>query len=736
MRSSSTSRHVGWAWIPSSCDAGTCCSRDELPYANPNGMPYSDITPTRDVRAGARRCSTTKRSAVSKPRHELRAATSASVRPPTWSRPRRAWPSTATEGATIRIEPSGKVNVYVAGGSTGNSLETAAVQLTADALGVDIADVRTIQGDTAVTPFGAGTGGSRSGSMIAGAITETASVLRERLIAIAAHRLEAAPADIVLDRSQAARAGDAEHLGLAGRAGRRRVLPTGHSARGRASRAWRPAPATRPKAPMIWANATHVCTCEVDIVTGAVRLLRYIVSEDCGPMINPNVVEGQIAGGTVQGIGGVLLEHLAYDPDGNPLTTTFMDYLLPTAADVPLIEYGHVETMAPGPGGYKGVGEGGAIGAPPAVVNAVADALGAVRRRDHPPAAHAGGDRRPPGGGPMKPAPVRVPPPDDCRRGRLDARRAWATPASSSPAARASSRCWPCDWRPSSISSTSAASTSSAASTAATARVRIGADDHPGDDRAVRRGRRLGPAARSGHAPTSVTSRSATEAPSADPSPTPTRRRSTRPWPWHSTPSSSSCRPTGRRTVPAADFFTGLWTTALADDELLVAVSFPVWTGRCGFAVRELARRHGDFAIAGAAVAVELDDEDRVKRCSIALLGLGSTARAGRCRPRRRPPATPLDAIDPDRDRSAGGGGRSTPSRRTCTARPTTGAGSAPRMTAARVAGRDRGGPPWVRWRSRSRVNGDDPQRSSTTTAHACGLPPRAVRPDRHPPRL
>ena len=92
-------------------------------------------------------------------------------------------------------------------------------------------------------------------------------------------------------------------------------------------------------------------------------------------MINPNVVEGQIAGGTVQGIGGVLLEHLAYDDDGNPLATTFMDYLLPTAAEVPVIEYGHVETPGPGPGGYKGVGEGGAIGAPPAVVNAVADAL-------------------------------------------------------------------------------------------------------------------------------------------------------------------------------------------------------------------------------------------------------------------------------------------------------------------------------------------------------------------------
>jgi len=122
-------------------------------------------------------------------------------------------------------------------------------------------------------------------------------------------------------------------------------------------------------------NATHVCTCEVDIATGRVELLRYIVSEDCGPMINPDVVEGQIAGGVVQGIAGVLYEHLAYDDEGNPLATTFMDYLVPSAAEIPSIEYGHIETPSPGPGGVKGVGEGGAIGAPPAVVNAVADAL-------------------------------------------------------------------------------------------------------------------------------------------------------------------------------------------------------------------------------------------------------------------------------------------------------------------------------------------------------------------------
>jgi aerobic carbon-monoxide dehydrogenase large subunit len=279
-----------------------------------------------------------------------------------------------TEGATIRIEPSGAVNVYVAGGSTGNSIETTVVQLAADALGADIADVATIQGDTAVTPFGAGACGSRSGSMTAGAVAETAKVLRDRILAIAAHRLEAAVDDLEIAASRASVRGTpsagltfAELARLAYLSPYE--LPAGTPAGLEASARYTAA------APQSWTNATHLCTCDVDVTTGQVRLLRYIVSEDCGPMINPSVVEGRIDGGTVQGIGGALYEHLVYDDDGNPVTTTFMDYLLPTAAEVPLIEHVHVETPGPGPGGYKGVGEGGAIGAPPAVMNAVADAL-------------------------------------------------------------------------------------------------------------------------------------------------------------------------------------------------------------------------------------------------------------------------------------------------------------------------------------------------------------------------
>ncbi|WP_051939703.1 xanthine dehydrogenase family protein molybdopterin-binding subunit [Phaeacidiphilus oryzae] len=347
--------------------------RDELPYTNANGLPYSDMTPLEtfehaiellDYPAFRRE----QRQARAEGRY-IGVGTSSYVEPTA-----AAMGSMGTEGATIRIEPSGAVNVYVAGGSCGNSLETTVVQLTADALGVDIEDVHTIQGDTAVTPYGAGTGGSRSGSMLAGAIRETGGALRERITAIAAHKLEAAPVDIELADSRAFVRGDPSSGLTIGQIAALAYfqseqlppgVPPGLEAGGR----------YRGAAPMVWANATHVCTCEVDVVTGEVRLLRYIVSEDCGPMINPNVVEGQIAGGTVQGIGGALFEEFAHDADGNPLATTFMDYLLPTSTEVPVIEHGHVESPSPGPGGYKGVGEGGALGAPPAVVNAVADAL-------------------------------------------------------------------------------------------------------------------------------------------------------------------------------------------------------------------------------------------------------------------------------------------------------------------------------------------------------------------------
>jgi len=131
----------------------------------------------------------------------------------------------------------------------------------------------------------------------------------------------------------------------------------------------------QPAGQYTWSNATHVCTVEIDPETGMTKILRYIASEDCGRMVNPMVVEGQIAGGVVQGIGGVLFENMIYDEDGNPLATTFLDYLIPTAPEVPDIEVGHIVTLAPGQTGFKGMGEGGAIAAPPCLANAIHDAL-------------------------------------------------------------------------------------------------------------------------------------------------------------------------------------------------------------------------------------------------------------------------------------------------------------------------------------------------------------------------
>jgi aerobic carbon-monoxide dehydrogenase large subunit len=346
----------------------------DLPYTNGNGMPYLEMDPNATLEQALdmidyddfRR----QQAAAREQGRHLGIGICCYVEPTS-----PGYGHYGSEGATIRIDPSGKVAVYVAGGSSGNSIETTVVQLTADALGVPIEDVTTIQGDTAITPYGAGTAGSRSGAMTAGAVEASASVLRDKLQRIAAHKLEAAPEDIELAGGKAhVRGSPAKAIAFAELAEtaylRPTELPTGVGSGLEASERH-----TSPSPMPVWANATHVCTCEVDVETGQVQLLRYVVSEDCGPMINPSVVEGQIAGGTVQGIGGALLEELAYDDEGNPRSSTFMDYLLPTAAEVPMIEYGHVETPASSPSGYKGVGEGGAIGATPAVVNAVADAL-------------------------------------------------------------------------------------------------------------------------------------------------------------------------------------------------------------------------------------------------------------------------------------------------------------------------------------------------------------------------
>jgi carbon-monoxide dehydrogenase large subunit len=281
----------------------------------------------------------------------------------------------STDCATVRIGTNGRVDVSHSGNSHGQGLETTIAQVVADELGVDLAQVRVVQGDTDSSPLGPGTGGSRSAVILGSAARLAAAEVRSRVLAIAAHELEAAVEDMVLGDGRVHVAGSPTS-GLTLREVATKAytspasLPPGTPPGLEAQHRY------TPESFCTWSNACHMCLVEVDPATGAVEILRYVVSEDCGVMVNPTIVEGQIAGGVVQGIGGVLLEHLPYDEAGNPLATTFVDYLLPTATEVPEIEYGHIETPSTtNPGGHKGMGEGGAIGSPPAVINAVADAL-------------------------------------------------------------------------------------------------------------------------------------------------------------------------------------------------------------------------------------------------------------------------------------------------------------------------------------------------------------------------
>jgi carbon-monoxide dehydrogenase large subunit len=200
-----------------------------------------------------------------------------------------------------------------------------------------------------------------------------AEAVRTKVLQVAGHMLEVSPDDLEIERGRISVRGtpsvsttirDVAQLSYT----QRLLLPPDISPGLEATERF-----TGPE--YTWSNACHVCVCEVDIRTGQTRVDRFIVSEDCGIIINPMVVDGQIAGGAVQGIGGVLYENMVYDEQGNPLTSTFLDYLVPTAAEVPLMECEHIETPSPLPGGHKGMGEGGAIGSPAAVMNAIGDAL-------------------------------------------------------------------------------------------------------------------------------------------------------------------------------------------------------------------------------------------------------------------------------------------------------------------------------------------------------------------------
>jgi carbon-monoxide dehydrogenase large subunit len=282
--------------------------------------------------------------------------------------------SSGTEGVTVRVDAGGGVTAIFALASQGQGHETALAQVVASELGVRLGDIRVVLGDTAASPHGTGTYASRAAVLGGGAAILAARAVRDKALAIAAHLLESSVADLEIDggtfrvRGVPDRTVSLAAVARAAYGGTRR-LPKGLEPGLESTRFYDPYLGTA-------SGATHVAVVEVDVETCAVRLLRHVVVEDCGRTINPLIVEGQAIGGVVQGLGAALLEEVVYDGQGQLLTGTLLDYLVPGATEVPPIEVGHVEAPSPTTlGGFKGMGEGGTIGAPGAVANAIADAL-------------------------------------------------------------------------------------------------------------------------------------------------------------------------------------------------------------------------------------------------------------------------------------------------------------------------------------------------------------------------
>jgi carbon-monoxide dehydrogenase large subunit len=276
------------------------------------------------------------------------------------------------ETVEIAMDPSGHVEARIGASPHGQGLRTTLAQIIADELGVAPDAVRVVHGDTDRTPYGWGTFASRSLVICGGASLLAARKIRDKLVAIAAHVLEAAADDIVLENGSARVSGTDRTTPiaeLARAAYHRRHIFNGDIAPGlRDSADYDPAGT--------FANACHVAIVEVDIETGRVQVQKFLAVEDAGRIINPMIADGQVHGGIAQGIGNALFEEIVYDPLGNILTATLADYMVPTACEIPLIELHHIETPTDASvTGAKGLGEGGAIGAPAAVLNAINDAL-------------------------------------------------------------------------------------------------------------------------------------------------------------------------------------------------------------------------------------------------------------------------------------------------------------------------------------------------------------------------
>jgi carbon-monoxide dehydrogenase large subunit len=283
-------------------------------------------------------------------------------------------PGLSYDSARVTIDITGKIEVAVPTFSTGQGHHTTIAQMTADMFGIGPEDVRVLDGDTARTPYGMGTFGSRSAVFATGTVSTAGTIVRDKVKEVAAVLLEATPDDLELvDGSVGVTGVPASRIPLASIAQAARYAPHVRAALDDPTLT-----ATAffdPPAPT-HSNGTIGAIVEVDGETGAVRIEAMVATEDCGTMLNPMIVEGQIRGGIAQGIGLALLERYTYDDSGQPQAMTFADYLIPRSGDVPRVLIDHLETPSPtSPGGVKGMAEGTATAAPAAIICAVLDAL-------------------------------------------------------------------------------------------------------------------------------------------------------------------------------------------------------------------------------------------------------------------------------------------------------------------------------------------------------------------------
>jgi len=287
--------------------------------------------------------------------------------------PSAAMPAGGWESGTVRVEPTGKVTVLTGTSPHGQGQETSFAQIVADELGVDLDDITVVHGDTAVVTSGIGTFGSRATAVGGTAVLQAATKVKEKARKIAANILEANPVDLVFSGGKFGVKGVPKKgitiQQIALEAHLATNLPKRMEPGLSATSVFEPSNFTFP-------FGTHICVVEVDPKSGEVTVKKYIAVDDCGKVINPLLVDGQIHGGIAQGIGQALWEGVVYDENGQLLTGSLMDYALPKAKDLPRLELARTETPTPvNPLGAKGVGESGTIGSTPAVVNAVVDAL-------------------------------------------------------------------------------------------------------------------------------------------------------------------------------------------------------------------------------------------------------------------------------------------------------------------------------------------------------------------------